>query len=202
LPIVKKKKSSCFASLNPTSQKCPPNHLETFGLFLFRHLRQIHTHTHAFLCMLLCFYLNIYLCVCLFLSRLHTQHGAQHGAWTHDPEIKTWAEIKSLMLNWLRNPGTPTYVYFKVILHIVEFFSQRPISVYTVTNSEGEFTCLKTTSSLFSTTAHFVLHILLNLGPGFGKSIGWERTGHWNITNYLGYVTLVTLEGSKRRSLL
>ena len=28
-----------------------------------------------------------------FLSSLHAQHGAQHGIWTHDPEIKTWAEI-------------------------------------------------------------------------------------------------------------
>jgi len=25
-----------------------------------------------------------------FLSRLRVQCGAQHGAWTHDPEIQTW----------------------------------------------------------------------------------------------------------------
>ena len=31
----------------------------------------------------------------IFLSRLHAQYGAQHKARTHDPETKTWAEIKS-----------------------------------------------------------------------------------------------------------
>ena len=30
-----------------------------------------------------------------FLSRLHMQDRAQHRAWTYDPEIKTWSEIKS-----------------------------------------------------------------------------------------------------------
>ena len=43
----------------------------------------------------------------LFLSRLHAQRGAQHGAWTHDPEIKTWAEIKSWTLNRFSRPGAP-----------------------------------------------------------------------------------------------
>jgi len=28
-------------------------------------------------------------------------------AWTHNPEIETWAEIKSWRLNWLSHPGTP-----------------------------------------------------------------------------------------------
>ena len=32
-------------------------------------------------------------------SRLHTQHGAPHGAQSHDPEIVTLAEIKRGMLN-------------------------------------------------------------------------------------------------------
>ena len=41
------------------------------------------------------------------LSRLHTQHGAQHGTPSHDPEIMTWAEIKSWMLPFL---------FFKVYL--------------------------------------------------------------------------------------
>lgn len=40
-----------------------------------------------------------------FLSRLHPQHRAQCGAWTHDPEIDTWAEIKSWIPNWLNHPG-------------------------------------------------------------------------------------------------
>ena len=49
--------------------------------------------------------------VCVFfLSRLHAQSGAQHGIWTHHPEIQTWAEIKCQMLcPWilcfLRAPG-------------------------------------------------------------------------------------------------
>ena len=45
------------------------------------------------------FFLNIYI-----LSRFYTQCGAQHGAWTHDPEIETWAEIKSWTLNKLSHP--------------------------------------------------------------------------------------------------
>ena len=44
----------------------------------------------------------------MFLSRLHTQHGAQHRACTHDPETVTRAEVKSWMLNWLSPPGTPS----------------------------------------------------------------------------------------------
>ena len=31
----------------------------------------------------------------------------QHGAQSHDGEIMTWAEVKSLMLNQLSHPGTP-----------------------------------------------------------------------------------------------
>ena len=41
-------------------------------------------------------------------SRLHTQCGTQHGAHSHDPEITTWAKIKSQMLNRLCHPGIPT----------------------------------------------------------------------------------------------
>ena len=39
-------------------------------------------------------------------SKLCTEHRAQCGVWSPDPEIVTWAEIKSQMLNWLRHPGT------------------------------------------------------------------------------------------------
>ena len=49
----------------------------------------------------------------LFLSRLCTGWGTQCETWTHDPEIKTWAEIKSWMLNWLSHPGPPTCIIFK-----------------------------------------------------------------------------------------
>ena len=40
------------------------------------------------------------------LSRLHSQHRAQHGSilWPWDQE---WAKIRSEMLNWLSHPGAP-----------------------------------------------------------------------------------------------
>ena len=41
------------------------------------------------------------------LSRLYAQHGLQHGAWSHNPEIMTWAEIKSRMLSQLSYPAAP-----------------------------------------------------------------------------------------------
>jgi len=47
-----------------------------------------------------------------FLSRLHAQHGAQPRAWIHDPEIKSWAEIKSWFLNQLSHPGAPSFAKF------------------------------------------------------------------------------------------
>lgn len=34
------------------------------------------------------------------LSRFHVQHEPWPGAWSQDPEITSWAEIKSQMLNW------------------------------------------------------------------------------------------------------
>ena len=40
------------------------------------------------------------------LSRSHAQCRGWCGAWSHDPGIITWAEIKSWMLNWLTHPGT------------------------------------------------------------------------------------------------
>ena len=40
------------------------------------------------------------------LSRLHSQHGAQWRAWSHNLEIMTWAEIKSWTLDWLSHPAT------------------------------------------------------------------------------------------------
>ena len=47
----------------------------------------------------------------IILSRLYTQHGARHGARSHDPGIMTWTEIKSQMLNWLIHPGAPIHVF-------------------------------------------------------------------------------------------
>jgi len=40
-------------------------------------------------------------------GRLPTECRAQSRAWSHNPEIMTWAEIKSQMLNWLSHPSTP-----------------------------------------------------------------------------------------------
>ena len=46
-------------------------------------------------------------------SRIHTQHGAQHEAQSHDPGIVTWAEIKSGMLNPQTHRGTLVWGQFK-----------------------------------------------------------------------------------------
>ena len=45
------------------------------------------------------------------LSNLHTQHRAQYRAWSHDPEIMTWVEIKSQALNHLSHPGAPEPIF-------------------------------------------------------------------------------------------
>ena len=41
------------------------------------------------------------------LSRLHAQHRAWCRAWSHDPDVMTWAEIKSWTLNQLSHPSAP-----------------------------------------------------------------------------------------------
>ena len=41
-------------------------------------------------------------------SRLHAQCGAQCGILSHDPEIMTWAEVRSHQtLNWMGHPRPP-----------------------------------------------------------------------------------------------
>ena len=37
------------------------------------------------------------------------EHGARCGTRSHAQEIMTWAETKSLKLNWGRHPGAPSY---------------------------------------------------------------------------------------------
>ena len=49
------------------------------------------------------------------LSRLLAQHGAQGRAWSHDPGIMTWTEIKSQVLNQLSHPSTPISSVFLCI---------------------------------------------------------------------------------------
>ena len=46
------------------------------------------------------------------LSRLHSWNGVWCRAQSHNPEIMTWAEIKSRTLNWLSHPGTSLMWYF------------------------------------------------------------------------------------------
>ena len=46
-------------------------------------------------------------------SRLPTECGAWCGALSQDPEIMTWAEIKSWPLNHLSHPGAPDVQLFK-----------------------------------------------------------------------------------------
>ena len=62
-----------------------------------------------------CFNTLFMSCITAILSRLHTQCGAQCGTWTHDTEIKTWAEIESWMLNWLSHPGAPVWFFFNFV---------------------------------------------------------------------------------------
>ena len=38
-------------------------------------------------------------------SRLPIEYGAWCGAQSQDPEIMTWAKIKSQLINWLSHPG-------------------------------------------------------------------------------------------------
>ena len=53
------------------------------------------------------------------LSRLHTQCRAQ----SHNPEIMTWAEIKSLPLNWLNHPGAsiPLFLNRHILVFIIDW---------------------------------------------------------------------------------
>ena len=60
-----------------------------------------------------------FLITIFFFSRLHVQCRAQHRTGSHDPEIKIWAEIKSLMLNWLNHLGKGA-IFFYICLFIFE----------------------------------------------------------------------------------
>lgn len=49
-----------------------------------------------------------------YLSRFCAQHGARRGAWSHDPEIKTWAKIDSRTHHQLNRPRAPSLFYIKL----------------------------------------------------------------------------------------
>ena len=55
-------------------------------------------------------------------SILCTEHGAQCGASSRNPEIMTWADIKSQMLNFLSHPGAPILFFFDIIVNRLVFF--------------------------------------------------------------------------------
>ena len=47
-------------------------------------------------------------------SRLLAGHGAWRGAQSHNPEIMTWAKIKSWVLSWLSHPGAREKLTFLI----------------------------------------------------------------------------------------
>ena len=51
-------------------------------------------------------------------SRFPTKHEAWCGTWPHDPEIITWAEIKSQMLDQLSHPGTARAFLVMILIQI------------------------------------------------------------------------------------
>ena len=50
--------------------------------------------------------------------------GPSVGLKLTNPEIMTWAEINSWMLNWLSHPGTPSLPFFEVILQPLSHLTQ------------------------------------------------------------------------------
>ena len=47
------------------------------------------------------------------LQQTTAEQGAPHRAWSHEPEIMTWADIKSQLLNRLSHPGALSLGPFK-----------------------------------------------------------------------------------------
>ena len=41
---------------------------------------------------------------------------SQHGTWSHHPEIMTWTETKSQMINWLSHPCGPRLSIVNILL--------------------------------------------------------------------------------------
>ena len=46
-------------------------------------------------------------------ERIPSRSGAQRQVWPHDHEIMTWVDIRSLMLNRLRQPGAPVVIFYR-----------------------------------------------------------------------------------------
>ena len=62
------------------------------------------------------------------LSRLHAQGRVQCGAWSHNPGIMTWAEIKSRTLSWLSHSGAPRRCFYWYQTFACSY-SVRPIQI-------------------------------------------------------------------------
>ena len=48
--------------------------------------------------------------------RISSRLYAEHGAWSQNPAIMTWAQIKSQRLNWLSHPGGTSLTSFSITL--------------------------------------------------------------------------------------
>ena len=53
-------------------------------------------------------------------SRLCTEHRVQYRAWSHNPELRTWAKANGQMLNQPCHAGTHLMCNFKADLHFKE----------------------------------------------------------------------------------
>ena len=53
-------------------------------------------------------------------SKLPTEYRARCGSGSHNPEIMTWAEIKSGMLNRLSHPGAPHFSSYQTAEHLLQ----------------------------------------------------------------------------------
>ena len=74
-------------------------------------------------------------------SRLLTECGAHCGAWSQDPEIMTWGEIKSQTLKWLSHPGAPRCNIFEGII-MLKWVGHWFLKEYTQCDLGFRFTCL------------------------------------------------------------
>ena len=98
-------------------------------------------------------------------SWLGSECAAQLGAWSHDPEIRTWAKIMTWRPNWLTHPGTPgSLILCNIVFHSWCFFfliRQKKITFISVVHSWCFISC-------FFFTQHYIMSIFLH---SFTKSL-------------------------------
>lgn len=76
-------------------------------------------------------------------SNLSAEQETQHRAWSHNPEIRTWAETKNWSPNQLHHPGTPVLHCFLIILHCMN----RPHFIYPSFNVSSSFSHMLTVTN-------------------------------------------------------